>query len=146
VKTRPRGDRLHEWLGEPFSEFPHFDPPGLSDQVFAELMTTGAVVISRKTSTIPVTITACRSSCLRVAPRQRHRAAGSTMCPTPQVRWQVVDWRRCEQAGRSALREPGRRAGSSFIGPEVTVATSAPLAGLSRDLMTCHIGGGHGVD
>ena len=24
------GHRLHEWLGEPVSEFPHFDPPGLS--------------------------------------------------------------------------------------------------------------------
>jgi dihydrofolate reductase len=43
------GDRLHEWLGEPVSEFPHFDPPGLSGQVFAELMATGAVVVGRKT-------------------------------------------------------------------------------------------------
>jgi hypothetical protein len=23
------GHRLHEWLGEPVSEHPHFDPPGL---------------------------------------------------------------------------------------------------------------------
>jgi len=25
-----RGSRLHEWLGEPVSGYPHFDPPGLS--------------------------------------------------------------------------------------------------------------------
>ena len=43
------GHRLHDWLGEPVSEFPHFDPPGLSGQVFAELMATGAVVVGRKT-------------------------------------------------------------------------------------------------
>jgi len=43
------GHRLHEWLGEPVSERPHFDPPGLSGQVFAELMATGAVVVGRKT-------------------------------------------------------------------------------------------------
>jgi dihydrofolate reductase len=43
------GHRLHEWLGEPVSERPHFDPPGLSAQVFAELMATGAVVVGRKT-------------------------------------------------------------------------------------------------
>src|SRR6266511_555232 len=43
------GDRLHEWLGEPVSELPHFDPPGLSGQVFAEAMATGAVVVGRKT-------------------------------------------------------------------------------------------------
>jgi dihydrofolate reductase len=43
------GHRLHEWLGEPVSEYPHFDPPGLSGQVFAELMATGAVVVGRKT-------------------------------------------------------------------------------------------------
>jgi dihydrofolate reductase len=40
---------LHEWLGEPVSEYPHFDPPGLSGQVFADLMATGAVVVGRKT-------------------------------------------------------------------------------------------------
>jgi dihydrofolate reductase len=43
------GHRLHEWLGEPVSGYPHFDPPGLSGQVFAELMATGAVVVGRKT-------------------------------------------------------------------------------------------------
>lgn len=43
------GNRLHEWLGEPVSELPHFDPPGLSGQVFAEVMATGAVVVGRKT-------------------------------------------------------------------------------------------------
>ena len=43
------GHRLHEWLGEPVAERPHFDPPGLSGQVFAELMATGAVVVGRKT-------------------------------------------------------------------------------------------------
>ena len=36
------GHRLHEWLGEPVAERPHFDPPGLSGQVFAELLETGA--------------------------------------------------------------------------------------------------------
>ena len=43
------GNRLHEWLGEPVSEPPYFDPPGLSGKVFAELMATGAVVVGRKT-------------------------------------------------------------------------------------------------
>ena len=43
------GLRLHEWLGEPVSERPHFDPPGLSGQVFAESVATGAVVVGRKT-------------------------------------------------------------------------------------------------
>ncbi|WP_207782150.1 hypothetical protein [Phytoactinopolyspora limicola] len=43
------GNRLHEWLGEPVSRLPRFDPPGLSGQVFAELMTTVAVVVGRKT-------------------------------------------------------------------------------------------------
>jgi dihydrofolate reductase len=43
------GNRLHEWLGEPVSGPPYFDPPGLSGQVFAELMATGAVVVGRKT-------------------------------------------------------------------------------------------------
>jgi dihydrofolate reductase len=43
------GTRLHEWLGEPVSDYPHFDPPGLSGQVFAEVMATGAVVVGRRT-------------------------------------------------------------------------------------------------
>lgn len=43
------GGRLHEWLGDPVSERPHFDPPGASGQVLAELMATGAVVVGRKT-------------------------------------------------------------------------------------------------
>ena len=80
------GHRLHDWLGEPVSEFPHFDPPGLSGQVFAELMATGAVVVGRKTFDYAghwaATTTAYRSSCLRVAPRRRRREAGSTTCPT----------------------------------------------------------------
>jgi NAD(P)-dependent dehydrogenase (short-subunit alcohol dehydrogenase family) len=32
------GNRLHEWLGEPDSRLPHFDPQGSSGQVFAELI------------------------------------------------------------------------------------------------------------
>ncbi len=43
------GDRLHAWLGEPVAELPHFAPPGLSGQVFAESIATGAVVVGRKT-------------------------------------------------------------------------------------------------
>ena len=43
------GDRLHAWLGEPVAEEPHFAPPGLSGQVVAELIATGAVVVGRKT-------------------------------------------------------------------------------------------------
>jgi dihydrofolate reductase len=43
------GHRLHEWLGKPVSRPPHFDPPGPSGQVFAELLATGAVVVGRKT-------------------------------------------------------------------------------------------------
>jgi dihydrofolate reductase/uncharacterized protein YndB with AHSA1/START domain len=43
------GHRLHEWLGEPVSGYPHFDPPGLSGQVVAEVLATGAVVVGRKT-------------------------------------------------------------------------------------------------
>ncbi|MDQ1058541.1 dihydrofolate reductase [Arthrobacter globiformis] len=43
------GLRLHEWLGEPVSDYPHFDPPGVSGQVLAESMATGAVVVGRKT-------------------------------------------------------------------------------------------------
>ena len=43
------GLRLHEWLGEPVSRRPEFDPPGVSGQVIAELMATRAVVVGRKT-------------------------------------------------------------------------------------------------
>ncbi len=43
------GLRLHEWFGEPVNDYPHFDPPGVSGQVFAEQMATGAVVVGRKT-------------------------------------------------------------------------------------------------
>jgi hypothetical protein len=43
------GRRLHERPGEPVSGYPHFDPPGLSGQVLAEVMATGAVVAGRKT-------------------------------------------------------------------------------------------------
>lgn len=43
------GLRLHEWLGSPVSDFPHFAPPPPSDRVFAEAMATGAVVVGRKT-------------------------------------------------------------------------------------------------
>ncbi len=43
------GTRLHEWLGEPIADYPNFDPPGPSGQVFAEQMTTGAVVVGRRT-------------------------------------------------------------------------------------------------
>lgn len=39
------GHLLHEWLGEPVSSLPRFDPPGLSGQVFAELMATRAVML-----------------------------------------------------------------------------------------------------
>jgi len=42
------GYRLHQWLGEPVSR-PRFNPPGLSGQVFAELMATRAIVVGRKT-------------------------------------------------------------------------------------------------
>ncbi len=84
------GHRLHEWLGEPVSEHPHFDPPGLSGQLFAELMATGAVVVGRKTFDYAghwgATTTACRSSCARAALRRSRRVAGSTTCPTPRPR------------------------------------------------------------
>ena len=43
------GTRLHEWLGEPVSAPPYFAPEKPSDQVFGELMATGAVVVGRKT-------------------------------------------------------------------------------------------------
>ena len=40
---------LHAWLGDPIGAEPGFDPPGPSGEVFAELMTTGAVVVGRRT-------------------------------------------------------------------------------------------------
>jgi dihydrofolate reductase len=48
------GLRLHAWIGEPVysdpdSAMPHFDPTGLSGQVHAEAMSTGAVIVGRKT-------------------------------------------------------------------------------------------------
>jgi dihydrofolate reductase len=43
------GRALHGWLGKPVTKRPQFDPPGLSGQVFAELMATRAVVVGRKT-------------------------------------------------------------------------------------------------
>jgi len=43
------GHRLHEWLGQPVSRRPRFDPPGVSGQVFAEAMATRAIVVGRKT-------------------------------------------------------------------------------------------------
>ena len=36
------GSRLHEWLGPASSQPPHFNPSGLSGQVFSEVMATGA--------------------------------------------------------------------------------------------------------
>lgn len=82
--------RLHEWLGEPVDERPHFDPPGLSGQLFAELLTTGAVIVGRKTFDyaghwggdhhgVPI-------SCPHAAPRRSRKATGSTTCPTPRPR------------------------------------------------------------
>jgi dihydrofolate reductase len=43
------GLRLHEWLGKPVPDYPHFDPPGLNGQIFDEVKATGAVVVGRKT-------------------------------------------------------------------------------------------------
>lgn len=43
------GLRLHEWLGEPSPTIPFSTPPGVSGQVLAESMATGAVVVGRKT-------------------------------------------------------------------------------------------------
>jgi dihydrofolate reductase len=84
------GHRLHEWLGEPVSEYPHFDPPGLSGQVSAELMATGAVVVGRKTfdyaghwggdhHRVPIFVPTRGT-------RRSRRAAGSTTCQTPRPR------------------------------------------------------------
>ncbi len=84
------GNRLHEWLGAPISELPHFDPPGVSGQVFAELVATGAVVVGRKTFDYAghwgATTTACRSSYPRAALRRRRRAVGCTTYQTPRPR------------------------------------------------------------
>jgi dihydrofolate reductase len=84
------GLRLHEWLGEPVSKHPHFNPRELSGQVFAEVMATGAVVVGRKTCDYAghwaATTTACRSSCPPAAPCRSRRAAGCTTCPTPRPR------------------------------------------------------------
>ena len=84
------GLRLHEWLGEPVAEHPHFDPPGLSGQVFAELMATGAVVVGRKTFDYAGRWAADHHgepifAPTRGTPRSR-RAAGCTTCPTPRPR------------------------------------------------------------
>src|SRR5829696_8988992 len=84
------GNRLHEWLGEPVAGYPHFDPPGPSGQVFAEVMATGAVVVGRKTLDyaghwggdhhgVPIFVPTRGT-------RRRRRAAGSTTCPTPPPR------------------------------------------------------------
>jgi len=43
------GQVLHAWLGQPVARLPRFAPPGVSGQVFAEAMATGAVVVGRKT-------------------------------------------------------------------------------------------------
>jgi dihydrofolate reductase len=43
------GERLHAWLGEPVGDYPFFEPPGPSGEVFAEAMATGAVVVGRHT-------------------------------------------------------------------------------------------------
>ena len=40
---------LHEWLGRALGRAPHFEPPGSSGEVFAEMMETGAVIVGRKT-------------------------------------------------------------------------------------------------
>ena len=42
-------ERLHAWLGEPVGREPAFDPPGLSGEVFAEMLATGAVLVGRRT-------------------------------------------------------------------------------------------------
>ena len=84
------GHRLHEWLGEPVAGYPHFDPPGLSGQVFAEQMATGAVVVGRKTFDyaghrsgdhhgVPIFVPPA-------APHRSRKATGSTTCPTPRRR------------------------------------------------------------
>jgi dihydrofolate reductase/uncharacterized protein YndB with AHSA1/START domain len=43
------GERLHTWLGTSVGGEPAFDPPGLSGEVFAEAMATGAVLVGRRT-------------------------------------------------------------------------------------------------
>ncbi len=42
-------ERLHDWLGESHGEPPAFRPEGVSGQVVAEFMATGAVVVGRRT-------------------------------------------------------------------------------------------------
>jgi dihydrofolate reductase len=85
------GLRLHEWLGEPVSEHPHFAPPGLSGQVFAEVMATGAVVVGRKTFDYAGHRGGDHHGVPDLRAHVRHsagsrRAAGSTTCPTPRPR------------------------------------------------------------
>ena len=44
------GERLHAWLGEPDGGGPpRFQPPGRSGEVFDEMLTTGAVIVGRRT-------------------------------------------------------------------------------------------------
>ena len=44
------GERLHAWLGEPDGGAPpRFQPPGRSGEVFDEILTTGAVIVGRRT-------------------------------------------------------------------------------------------------
>ena len=96
------GQVLHEWLGEPVSRLPHFDPPGLSGQVFAELMATRAVVVGRKTFDYAGhwggDHQACRSSCPRAAPRRATERLGPL-----RARRRDRDAR-----GQGGRRRPGR--------------------------------------
>ena len=47
------GERLHDWLGESGDDsgggVPGFHPPGASGEIFGEAMSTGAVVVGRRT-------------------------------------------------------------------------------------------------
>ena len=45
------GERLHHWLGEWHGNGPSpgFQPPGASEQIYREMMSTGAVVVGRRT-------------------------------------------------------------------------------------------------
>ena len=44
------GERLHAWLGEPDGGAPpRFQPPGRSGEVLDEMLTTGAVIVGRRT-------------------------------------------------------------------------------------------------
>ncbi len=69
------GGRLHEWLGEPVADYPHFDPPGLSGQVFAELIATGTVVVGQGR------VGARRRPCAVAATRGPARRAGDPPNP-----------------------------------------------------------------